>query len=222
MKKTIAAIVVGCALLTGASSAFAATATVERTVNFRTAPSTGSTTYGYLKSGTRLTVLKTVNRYWLKVQSGSRVGYVSTNYVGPVSGSTSASKSTSTGSRIVATAKNYLGDFKYRWGSEPWNTSYRYSDCSAFVQLVYNKKHGFGLPRSSYQQARVGRYVSKSTLHLGDLVFFDTNNDRKINHVGIYIGSGKFIHSSPTNRVGTSSLTSGYWKNHYVTARRVI
>ncbi|REE88980.1 cell wall-associated NlpC family hydrolase [Paenibacillus taihuensis] len=229
MKKTLISIIAGCTLLAGASSAFAATTTVQKTVNFRTAPSTSSSTYGFIQSGTQLTVLEKVNTYWLKVQSGSKVGYVSTNYVGAVSGSTSTSNTTSssktatgTASKIVSTAKTYLGDFTYKWGSEPWNTSYKYSDCSSFVQLVFNKKNGFSLPRSSIQQSKVGSFVSKSSLKAGDLVFFDTNGDGVINHVGIYIGSGQFIHSSPTNHVGTNTLTSGYWSSHYKTARRVI
>lgn len=229
MKKTLITVLASCTLLAGATSAFAATATVQKTVNFRTAPSTGSSTYGFIQSGTKLTVLEKVNSYWLKVQSGSKVGYVSTNYVSSVygtisnTGTSSTSKPvTGTASKIVSTAKSYIGDFIYKWGSEPWNTGYTYSDCSSFVQLVFNKKNGFSLPRSSIQQSKTGHFVSKSSLVAGDLVFFDTNGDGVINHVGIYIGSGQFIHSSPTNRVGTNSLTSGYWSSHYKTARRVI
>src|SRR5690606_16922673 len=115
-------------------------------------------------------------------------------------------------SAIVNTAKSYIGKFTYKYGAEPWNTNYRYSDCSAFVQLVYNKKHGFNLPRTSRNQAKAGKFVSKSNLKAGDLVFFDTNNDGIINHVGIYIGNGQFIHSSPTNKVGINNLNTGYWK----------
>ncbi|HZG58715.1 C40 family peptidase [Paenibacillus sp.] len=127
-----------------------------------------------------------------------------------------------TGTRIVATAKSYLGDFRYKYGAEPWNTRYRYSDCSAFVQQVFNRKHGYDLPRTSRSQAREGYRVSKSKLKPGDLVFFDTNDNGKINHVGIYIGSGDFIHSSPSNKVGKNALDRGFWEDAYVTARRVL
>ena len=127
-----------------------------------------------------------------------------------------------TGKQIVKTAKSYIGDFKYKLGAEPWNSKYRYSDCSSFVQLVFNKRHGYKLPRSSIQQSKVGKKVKKSKLKAGDLVFFDTTNDGKINHVGIYIGDGKFIHSSPINKVGKSDLDKGYWEDRYVTARRVL
>lgn len=124
------------------------------------------------------------------------------------------------GSEIASRADNYLGDFKYKFGAEPWNSGYRYSDCSSFTKLVFQRE-GVYLPRTSREQAKKGKHVAKSNLVKGDLVFFDTNNDGKINHVGIYMGNGRFIHSSPINKVGFSTLKSGYWKNHYVTARRV-
>lgn len=127
-----------------------------------------------------------------------------------------------TRSQIVKTAKSYIGDFKYKFGAEPWNTNYRYADCSSFVQLVFNKRHGYKLPRTSRAQAKVGKYVKKSNLKPGDLVFFDTTGNGKVNHVGIYIGNGDFIHSSPINKVGKSALDKGYWKDRYITARRVL
>lgn len=127
-----------------------------------------------------------------------------------------------TGEKIVSTAKKYLGDFDYDFGAEPWNSNYKKSDCSSFVQLVFNKKHGFDLPRQSKDQAKEGKHVKKSNLRAGDLVFFDTNDDGRINHVGIYIGKGKFIHSSPINDVGINHLNKGYWEEKYETARRVL
>lgn len=127
-----------------------------------------------------------------------------------------------TGKRIVTVAKSYLGDFDYKFGAEPWNTDYEKSDCSSYVQLVFNKKFGFDLPRQSEDQAKEGEKVKKSNLKAGDLVFFDTNDDGDINHVGIYIGDGEFIHSAPTNDVGISNLDKGFWEDHYKTARRVL
>ncbi|WP_274363511.1 SH3 domain-containing C40 family peptidase [Paenibacillus thermotolerans] len=198
-------------------------------VNFRSKPSVNSTVYRFLSKGTDVKVLSKVNKYWLKVSVNGKTGYISalskfTRKVGTTTatGTSTSTSATSKASKIVATAKSYIGDFKYKFGAEPWNTGYRYSDCSAFVQLVFNKKHGYSLPRTSRAQAKAGKYVSKSNLKPGDLVFFDTTNNGIVNHVGIYIGSGKFIHSSPINKVGTSDLSTGYWKNHYKTGRRVV
>lgn len=200
------------------------TATATGGVNFRSAPSTSGSKIGFISKGSKVTVLEQVNAYWLKINYNGKIGYASTKYFDySSSGSGSGSSaSSSRASAIVNTAKSYIGKFTYKYGAEPWNTNYRYSDCSAFVQLVYNKKHGFNLPRTSRNQAKAGKFVSKSNLKAGDLVFFDTNNDGIINHVGIYIGNGQFIHSSPTNKVGINNLNTGYWKTKYKTARRVL
>ncbi|WP_199617518.1 C40 family peptidase [Paenibacillus alkalitolerans] len=125
-----------------------------------------------------------------------------------------------TGKEIASRADNYLGDFRYKFGAEPWNSGYRYSDCSSFTKLVF-KREGVYLPRTSRQQAKKGYYVAKRNLVKGDLVFFDTNDDGRINHVGIYMGRGRFIHSAPSNKVGFNNLNYGFWEDHYVTARRV-
>jgi len=99
-------------------------------------------------------------------------------------------------------------------------------DCSGFTYYVY-KNFGINLPRTSSEQATKGTYVSKENLDIGDLVFFDTSgtNDHRINHVGIYIGNGDFIHASSgknSKKVVISNIDEGYYKERYVTARRVL
>ena len=189
-------------------------------VNFRSAPKVSDNKIGFISKGDKVKVLEQVNSYWLKVEYQGRVGYTSTNYFNYEPPAKPAP--TAKASEIIATAKSYIGKFEYDWGAEPWNTNYKKSDCSAFVQLVFNKKHGYDLPRTSKQQSKEGSYVSKSNLKPGDLVFFDTTDNGEINHVGIYIGDGDFIHSSPINKVGISNLNKGYWKDKYETARRVL
>ena len=71
-------------------------------------------------------------------------------------------------------------------------------------------------------QATVGVYVPKSELLYGDLVFFAADG-KNVNHVGIYVGNGEFVHAPSTgNVVKNSSLISGYYQRTYFTARRVI
>jgi|HigsolmetaAR203D_1030402.scaffolds.fasta_scaffold00786_8 cell wall-associated NlpC family hydrolase len=206
----------------------ATTAKAVKGVNFRSQPKVASNNViGFISKGSTVQVLEQVNSYWLKVQYNGKVGYASISYFdyapgGSSGGSTPSAPAGSTASAIVTTALAYKGAFTYKFGAEPWNTNYKYSDCSAFVQLVFNKIHGFNLPRTSIKQSKEGKYVAKANLQAGDLVFFDTNGDGTINHVGIYIGNGEFIHSSPSNKVGINNLNTGYWKNHYVTARRVL
>lgn len=91
-------------------------------------------------------------------------------------------------------------------------------DCSGFT--VYTYAHfGITLPRTASGQSELGSYVSENHLQPGDLVFFDTDGEG-VSHVGIYIGNGNFISAASVD-VCVSSLTSGYWADHYITARRI-
>ncbi|MBC7329877.1 LysM peptidoglycan-binding domain-containing protein [bacterium] len=117
---------------------------------------------------------------------------------------------------VVGTALAYQGT-RYSYGG----FSSRGFDCSGFVKYVY-QKHGLNLPHNAAAQYRYGKPVSKSELQPGDLVFFRTGRSKRINHVGIYIGNGKFIHaSSARGRVRIDSLNEGYYKSRYVGARRL-
>jgi hypothetical protein len=93
-------------------------------------------------------------------------------------------------SAVVAQAQKYLG-VPYLWGGTDPSKGL---DCSGFTQLVYGSL-GIDLPRTSSQQATAGRPVASiADARPGDLVFFDHSSSRAgIDHVGIYIGSGKMI-----------------------------
>ena len=74
-----------------------------------------------------------------------------------------------------------------------------------------------------FAQARFGKQVTLSQLKPGDLVFFKTSGGKKVSHVGIYAGSGEFIHASTrSRRVKFDRLSNRYFKNRYVCARRVL
>jgi hypothetical protein len=126
---------------------------------------------------------------------------------------TSTSFST-TANKIIALGKKYMGT-PYDFGAPAGVTS-RF-DCSSFVQYVY-KKYGINLPRRSIDQSKSGTYVSRSNLRPGDLVFFYS----PVSHVAIYIGDGKILHTYGKPGVTISGLNSGWWDDHYKTARRVI
>ncbi len=91
---------------------------------------------------------------------------------------------------IANIAKSMVGK-RYKWGGEG---PYGY-DCSGFTKEVF-EEGGIELPRLSKEQAKVGRKVYKNQLRKGDLVFFTSKNHTTVNHVGIYLGNGKFIHAS--------------------------
>lgn len=93
-------------------------------------------------------------------------------------------------------------------------------DCSGFTMYVF-KKLGITIPHSSASQAQLGKKIAKSDLIAGDLVFFNTSG-KGISHVGIYVGDGKFAHSSSSKGVIISGLSDSYYAKRYVTARRVM
>jgi cell wall-associated NlpC family hydrolase len=133
-----------------------------------------------------------------------------------------ASAATSKGERVVSIAKSYQGRVDYKFGAR--NPSSLIFDCSSFTEFVFTKV-GVDLKWGTKSQKYQGYYVSKGNLSKGDLVFFDTvgSNNKVINHVGIYIGDGKFIHNTPAkDGLAINSLRSGWWSGHYVKARRVL
>jgi len=83
------------------------------------------------------------------------------------------------------------------------------------------KKLGVSIPHASSSQSKLGKKVAKDDLIAGDLVFFNTNG-RGISHVGIYVGDGKFAHSSSSKGITISGLSDSYYVKRYVTARRVM
>jgi len=93
-------------------------------------------------------------------------------------------------------------------------------DCSGLVQYSYSQA-GINLPRETQAQRREGHLVAADALRRGDLVFFDQEG-KKSSHVGIYIGQGRFVHAPSTGgRVRTDGLNSGFWRAHFVEARRL-
>jgi cell wall-associated NlpC family hydrolase len=121
---------------------------------------------------------------------------------------------------IETTAKKELGK-RYVWGA----TGPKTFDCSGFTMKVF-RKAGINLPRVSRSQAKVGAKVAFNELQRGDMVFFDTEKHRtgRVNHVGIYLEDGKFIHASSGNKkvVITSFDKKKFYKNRFLWGRRVI
>jgi len=73
--------------------------------------------------------------------------------------------------------------------------------------------------------SRYGTQISKDELITGDLVYFDTNGGLNgVNHVGIYLSDGDFIHASSGNnmKVMISSVDEKFYRNSYMGATRII
>jgi len=120
--------------------------------------------------------------------------------------------------KVLATAKKYLG-IKYRYGG----TSRKGIDCSAFVRSVY-KKHKINLPRTSRQQFKKGKLITKNKAKKGDLIFFRGEHSKSVGHVGIIIDPKRklMIHaSSGAKKVTISNYGKSYYRNHYKGIRRI-
>jgi hypothetical protein len=103
----------------------------------------------------------------------------------------------------VDTALSLIG-VSYLWGG----TTPAGLDCSGMVQLAC-RMAGKKLPRNSYQQAEMGNSLETDndflSLQAGDLLFF--SEGERVSHVGLSLGSGRFIHSSLTcGQVGITSM----------------
>jgi peptidoglycan DL-endopeptidase CwlO len=112
--------------------------------------------------------------------------------------------------RVVRYATRFIG-IRYVYGGTTPRTGF---DCSGFTRFVY-AHFGIALPHYSGAQFERGREVSRGTLRLGDLVFFDG-----LGHVGLYVGRGRFIHAPHTGtRVEIDPLSYG---GGFVGGRRLI
>ncbi|KPL00995.1 MAG: hypothetical protein AMJ91_02265 [candidate division Zixibacteria bacterium SM23_73_3] len=94
-------------------------------------------------------------------------------------------------------------------------------DCSGLVVQVYKQYAGFNLPHDTKKLYRLVKHIDRDDLVYGDLVFF-SDGWFSISHVGIYVGEGKFVHSTKGFGVIVSSLDEDYYRKRYRGARRVI
>lgn len=119
---------------------------------------------------------------------------------------------------VTETARSQIG-VPYRNGGDSPRTGF---DCSGLVQWCYSV-NGYSLPRRTEDMLRVGVPVPREELMPGDLVFFNVSRKRWGLHVGVYSGSGRFIHSpTPGSRVREESLYERYWLRTYIGARRIL
>src|SRR5450432_2232718 len=108
----------------------------------------------------------------------------------------------------------------YKWGG----TDAAGIDCSAFIQRVLAEVYNIQIPRTSVQQFFndwIERFGSAEYLSEGDLVFFRTDNEKLISHVGMYLKNRMFVNSSSSKGVSIACLDDPYWKRCYVAAGRI-
>ena len=214
------------------------------TVNMRKSASISSEVITIVTLNTSVDVYEETNG-WSKVKVNDKEGYISSSLLSTTKRETSRSiesprreedintnpvneektivenkeenktiTSSVKSSSVVETAMSYIGS-KYVYGG----TNPSGFDCSGFTSYIY-KHYGVSLNRTAAGQYSNGTAVSRDDLQAGDLVMFGKSG---INHVGIYIGNGQIVHAAnPSRGVTTDTINSGYYKNNYVGARRVM
>jgi murein DD-endopeptidase len=94
-------------------------------------------------------------------------------------------------------------------------------DCSGLVHYSYAQAGG-SLPRNTNGLWVRSRTIDRGEIRPGDLLFFHQEGKRN-SHVGIYIGSNRFVHApSSGKQVSTASLSDPYWRQHFSAAKRPV
>jgi cell wall-associated NlpC family hydrolase len=100
-------------------------------------------------------------------------------------------------------------------------------DCSGLIQYAY-ARYGIELPRRSADQALRGRELGRDAneLRAGDILTFSTGGGRRVTHVGLYMGDGRFIHSASrgvqVSRLDPEDRYGRWWHRRWVGTRRII
>lgn len=119
------------------------------------------------------------------------------------------------GEEVVVRALSQIGT-PYRYGGADLGGF----DCSGLVYHVY-RELGVVPPRTAAAQFDASSRLRRQDLEPGDLVFFRTSG-RRISHVGIYAGEGRFVHAPQTGRtVELQSLDDGYYHAHFAGGGRL-
>ncbi|GGE03480.1 hypothetical protein GCM10011571_00430 [Marinithermofilum abyssi] len=142
-----------------------------------------------------------------------------TQNIGVKKASAASEESNTWGDKIIATGEKYLGT-PYKFGSP--STTTKTFDCSSFTQRVF-AENGIKLPRTAEPQAEVGKEVSRDQLQKGDLVFFKLKGKEHlyIEHVGIYAGNGKVLHTWGPGGVRYDDMSDRWLDWGFVKATRV-
>lgn len=116
-----------------------------------------------------------------------------------------------------------LFDFIDEWINVPYQlggNSKAGIDCSRLSILLMNEVYHKSIAGSSADIARQTEPIAKSRLKEGDLVFFKINSD-EVSHMGVYLGNGRFIHSTTQRGVVISDLQDNYYSKYFVESGRV-
>ena len=113
-----------------------------------------------------------------------------------------------------------------RWLGTPYvyaaHTCGEGTDCSGMVMEVFLTVYDIKVHRNSAKMLEENcRVIDLDDLKEGDLVFFCTNGDERVSHVGIYLKDNKFVHASSSRGVCVDDLRQNCYATHFHAAARV-
>lgn len=121
-------------------------------------------------------------------------------------------KSDTKASKAADAMSNLKSKQLYRFITDWTGVKYRFGgldksgiDCSGFAFLLEKEIYGVTLPRISRDQANFARNKSLDRLEEGDLIFFSFGGGN-VDHVGVYLNNGFFVHASTTRGVIVDDL----------------
>ncbi|MEX2123073.1 MAG: C40 family peptidase [Woeseia sp.] len=118
-----------------------------------------------------------------------------------------------TGEQAAVVAVRQVG-VPYRYGG----SSIKGFDCSGLVQFAYAGA-GRKIPRTTGDLWQQMQPVSGGDLEVGDVLFFHIEG--KVSHVGLYLGSRRFVHAPATGReVTVASLDSDFYRHAFIRGGR--
>lgn len=125
--------------------------------------------------------------------------------------------------RLLDVPKSSLGNEKLYFYIQEWmgvphrdaGDNKKGIDCSAFVGQLYRDVYRKDLPRTSAEMGATVTRKYEDQLQEGDLVFFSFGN-RQIDHVGVYLHNGMFVHVSTSKGVIISRLKDPWYYKFFV------
>lgn len=119
---------------------------------------------------------------------------------------------------VVNRAHQLIGT-PYAWGGSTLSSGF---DCSGLLVYLFKSEAKINLPRTTAAMRKSkAQTVKRHQLKAGDAVFFKHNGRQAMEHVGLYIGGNRFIHSPRKGKtIRIDSIDNTYWNKSFVTAKR--
>jgi lipoprotein Spr len=118
-----------------------------------------------------------------------------------------------------------LDSFIKEWLGAPYRlggSSKTGIDCSQFTKRLYKEVYNEQLENVAWRQWNQTKRITKASLEIGDIVFFNSKVSPSGWHCGIYIGNNKFVHSSNRREgVKISDLNEYPYNREYKGAGRL-